>query len=687
MRLTDITATAHSGGNRIDLTWRNPDPARAPGVRVVRRERTHPTGPDDGATVAHAVGLTAATDTGLKGGTVYYYALFPFSGSPVPVYDPDPHNTTSQLATGRHDFAERMYGLLPAIHRRYDAELTPPPGAVAALLDPADKDRGQLRRFLDLPGAELDRLYSLIRAGLDLADPDLTDGRLLPLLAGWIGWRTDFALPVSAQRGEIRAAPRVYRTIGCVPTLDATVTRVTGWPSRTKEFVHNVARTNQPERLNLFSAVRRGTGTAGAFAEPELASVNFAHDGRPSAVREADGSTLFFFHTHRRHGWDIWIKRFAAGQWQPSAPLVDRPGIDKHPSAAFQGTTPQNTRLWLFWQAYDPEQPPADRRWRIHFRIRTGPETWSDPEVFGDTGTERRMPTAVADNTGGLWLFWLEQLSGTWQLRYNRHNGTAWLPTPLTLPLDAGADPRVEDDLFALFHPGSASQRLWLFWARHEPGGPPGQTRWSIVHRVKAGLDPAAADWSPVRPLPKPGTGGHHDRQPAALLTSGGDIELFWSSTQNGGWRLARNVLTVSSLAWGTNQQIGTGPYARRGPLAVDTGGATLLVHRSNASLEYESSTYAATRTLDHRYAGTTTVDTRDTAKLDLRGTFEDFQTYTYQAAPGRIARDAIGLYLTPEGGADPDETAAKVTRLAGALADVLPVTVRPVFITPDDTP
>ena len=108
---------------------------------------------------------------------------------------------------------------------------------------------------------------------------------------------------------------------------------------------------------------------------------------------------------------------------------------------------------------------------------------------------------------------------------------------------------------------------------------------------------------------------------------------------------------------------------------------------RSNQSLTYASETFGATRILDHRYAGTTTVDTGGTAKLALRGRYEDFQTYTYDAGRGgtrtnddRIARDTVGLYLTP-GITDPAEIKAMLSRLANELAGFLPVTARAVFI------
>jgi hypothetical protein len=676
MKLLNITATAHPGGNQIDLSWAYPPSAQRPGVRVVRREGTHPITINDGVLVANGAGITSASDTKLVGERVYYYTLFPFSGSPSQE-DPDPHNRASAMALSPYDFAGQIYAMLPAIYRRYDAERTLPEGIGL----PADRDKGELRRFLDLPGGELDRLYSLARAAFDLVDLDRVDGRLLPLLAQWIGWQTNYSLPVGTQRNEVRFAPRIYQTVGGVPTLDATVARVTALANRTKEFVHNVARTNQPERLNLWFALR---DNAGIWAPSALASVNFAYDGRPAVVREADGSALFFYHTRREHGWDIWAKRFAAGAWGPSRPVVDRPGIDKNPAVALQGS-----KLWLFWQSYDPDRPPADRRWQIWFSTRTGTD-WSPPAVFGDDATERRMPAAVADNTGGVWLFWLERVAGIWQVRYNRHDGNGWqVNTPQLLPLDGGQAPRVEDDLFVLFHPTSANQRLWLFWARHEPGGPAGQTRWSIVYRIKQGLDPAAADWSPIRPLPKAGAGGYHDRQPAALLAAGGDIELFWSSTQDGGWAVSRNTLAISPLTWGTNQRLGTGAATRRAPLAFDTGTGTLLAYESNQSIAYASDAYGATHTLDHRYAGTTTVDTTGAAKLALLGRFDDFQTYTYDTGSNgqrtdsnRVARDTVGLYLAPTAAA-PQVTDEAISRLAGVLAEFMPVTARAVLIRP----
>ncbi|MEU0405899.1 hypothetical protein ABZ318_38015 [Streptomyces sp. NPDC006197] len=680
MRLLDITATAHHYGNRIDLAWHYPvNLAKSFGVRVMRGERSYPAHPDEGVCVAQEVGLTSVQDHLLKGETVYYYSLFPFTGDP-PQYHLDAHNRTIAMAISPYGFADLLYSMLPEIARRYDAETTARPGTVAS----AHRDQGQLRRFLDLPGSELDRLYSCARAVLSFANPERVDGRLLPLLAQWIGWHTDHRLSLDAQRNEIRAAPRIYQGIGGAPALDAMATRVTGWTNRTKEFVHNVAQTNRPELLNLWSAVR---DSAEAWTEPALTSVNYAYDGRPAAVREPDGSVLFIYHTRRGHSWDIWAKRYADGQWQPSVPVVDRPCLDRNPAAA-----PQGNRLWLFWQGYDSAEPAPDRRWRIWYTRRNG-AVWAKPEVFGDRKHNRRMPAAVADDAGGVWLFWLEDADGAQRLRYNRHDGAAWqLAVPGTVPLDDDSEARAEEDLFVLFHPEAGTPRLWLFWAQQEAGEGPGQTRWHVVYRTKQGLDPASDDWSPLLRLPRD-TDKHHDRQPAALLSANStdgavDIELFWSSTRDGGWSVYHSTVTVGTGVWGAAESVVSGPYTCRAPLAVTIDGQTLLLYRSNESPKYPSVMFGATHTVDHRYAGTTTVDTRALAKRHLYGTFGDFQTYTHSTGTGGIrtdahriaARDTIGLFLSP-GTDSQEQIRASVTRLAGVVREFTPVTTRPVFI------
>jgi phage tail-like protein len=696
MRFLNLVAVPHPTGNRIDLSWVHPNPTQFPGVRVVRRERTHPLSPtptsvQQGVVVAdtnpavpsqspiqvRTDGRYTATDIGLKGETVYYYTLFPYAGNP-PNYDIDRHNRAAAMATAPYNSAGQMADLLPTLYHRYDTVVSD-----AATVAPADRQKGQLRRFLDLPGSQLDLLYSFARAMRDLHDVETVDSRLLFLLAQWIGWQIDNRLEADAQRNNIRNAPHLYKSIGLIPTVEVTVKRLVGWESRTKEFVHNVFRANQPERFNLWV---REQNAAGVWSTPTAPlSLDYAYEGRPTAVRDQDGVLWLFYHTLKKGRWDIWCKNFRAGQgWTPSAPLTNRPVLDKYPTAVLQGTT-----LRVFWSTYTE----ANQQWQITFRTRTNGQ-WSAVAPlsalapFATADIPRRQPWAVTDNAGMLWLFWLELVAGQWQLRFNVYDGTKWLLTvPAIFPVDAGADPRVESPPFVVFHPTDAGQRLWVFWARTEPIAPSGQRRWRIVYRVKASLNPNAADWSAIRALP-PGPVESQDREPAAFVRANGDVELFWSSTRNGSWSIWRATVNRTTQVWGPAEMVITSPYTQCDPLPIPITTGTMLVYHANESVTYTSTVYGATATLDTRYAGSTTVDVRNTAKRDLRGKFGDFQTYTYDSGQNGqrtnldwYARDTVGLYVTPD---TTDQTVIQRNQnlLRNALREFVPAPVRTVFIT-----
>lgn len=729
-------AKPHPCGNRIDLEWANPDPVQFR-VRVVRREGTHPVSPEDGVIVAESNGLTSAVDKNLKGETVYYYTLFPYKVNPLE-YQIDIHNRTSAMATARYNMTGQMCDLLPAIYHRYDTVL-PVPASIPAGMPEEDKQKGQLRRFLDLPGYHLDQLYSFARAMLDLYNCDKVDGLLLPLLAQWIGWKTDYNLEIETQRNEIRNAPALFKTVGIIPTVEATVKRISGWESKTKEFVHNVFLSNRPERLNIWARQRN---SAGEWSEPtEPLSLDFAYEGRPAAARDGNGALWLFYHTFRNGRWNIWYKilfdvglefkddlissiistglqqafnsrGFLISQnatieekdnvWliidsdnreiytikeesgnlkvcRGSQPFTDYTKIDKYPTIANQRGT-----LWVFWSTYDE----TEQKWRISYRTQNG-GAWSamnTNEPFADATNERKTPWAVVDNTNGLWLFWLERVGSRWQLKYNRHDGTTWGAVKI-FPLDDGVDPRVESDLFVLFHP---SNEIWVFWARKESTAESGHTRWSLVYRTKGNTTPDETGWSTIESLSDvPPI--YHDREPAALVNANGNIEIFWSPNRDGSWSIWSNTLDITTHTWGTAERVTTNPYSHRDPLPVSLDNGMLLIYRSNESLSYTSTVYRATKTVDFRYAGCTTVDTRNAAKIALREKFEDFQTYTYDAGKNGVrtnedwyARDTIGIYLTPDT-MDAEKIALGISRIAQVLGEFMPVTDRAVFLTRSD--
>ncbi len=778
VRLTQITAEARPEGNRIDLRWENPEAAQFPGMRVMRRTRTYPTSPEDGTLIAEGMNLNAVEDTNLKAETVYYYALFPYRNDP-PEYEMDRKNRVAAMATGPYHMAGQMADLLPGIYHRYDTKLplSIPPGMTSE-----DQGRGQLRRFLDLPGGQLDQFVSLAKIIPELANVQNVDGALLPLLAKWIAWRTDHRLEFNGQRNELRDAVSVYQTIGLIPSVEATVKRILGWESRAKEFVHNVARSNQAERLNIWVRRERAGGDWSRAIEPY--SLGFAYDGRPSTVLDQAGTRWFFFHTLRNGRWDIWFKTLSsfhisndfkdpldeeamtfglqqafenagfplslnaliiknedewlvrdrehhqrytilsgAGQldvfrWAPSQRLTQGPRIDKHPTAVLKGGT-----LWLYWDSYDAKT----QNHQVHYQSHQA-GVWSTAQVFGDPATARKRPFTVIDHTNHLWLFWLEKTAGKWELKFLREENNAWnIPAAHTFPFDEEVDPVVQTDLFVFFQPGASATngipKIWVFWSRKVPTGTPGQSRWEVAYRYAEHIDPDAftwfhswspdftdhftvdtsvlpvvntlltwyinrpPDWSPVFTVPKPTT-DDQDREPALFLNNMGEIELYWSSNRNQSWSIWRAVLRDTPLPTLDNvTQITDNPYSERDPLPFLIDGVTRLAYHANAPVGYRSEVYGATETVDLRYSGTTSVDTKNLSKIALRGTYDDFQTYSHDTGPAGApgpetwyARDTIGLYLTPDT-EDPSKVQQNQTMIEGILREFLPIQIRAVFI------
>jgi hypothetical protein len=284
---SEVRGAPSLAGRRIDLRW-EPPPAgdfapAAPldGVRVVRRERTFPLAPDDGDVVYEGAVVSALSDRGLAPLRTYYYTVFAREHGAPPVYHADDGSRIAVFATESFDLAERLYGLLPAVHLRHDTPLTPPeiadlaasnptlPAALDALPAPL-RNAGQLRRLLHTIGSPADLMRSFAEGLRQLHDADVARPEFLPLLADLVGWELDRTLPIFSQRNEVKFAPPLYRSVGTVPNIRAMVNRATGWHTQVAEFAQHVARSNEPAQLNLFALVEDG----GAFtAADDAASV------------------------------------------------------------------------------------------------------------------------------------------------------------------------------------------------------------------------------------------------------------------------------------------------------------------------------------------------------------------------------------------------------------------------------
>lgn len=574
------------------------------------------------------------TDHGLAGEQVYYYALFAPDPAAAGLFLTDRKWRVSAMATGNYGLENRLYDMLPAVHKQYDEPL------------PDRQGEGQLRAFLQIFGRSADQLRSLIE-GLSLRhDTRNAPSEMLPHLARWIGWEPDLTLNEYAQRRDIRLAPDIFRTVGTVPNIEALIKRVTGWPCRAKEFVNNIFMTNAPETIRLWELWRLDHDGA-AWGAPAAVTVTDGYDGGPSAVLHPGGAVWLFWHADRSGRREIWmqrpgvdpdLRRAAAG-----APddFPDAEAVDEAPAAVAEGP-----RIWVFYSR------KLEGRWDIYARTFDGvPGNAAVP--LTSHAAEDRSPAAVIDTGGQILLFWQSDRRGPTDIWARVFDGAQWgLPLRITTAAFRHEAPSAAMD---------GAGRIWLFWT-DDLGD-----RRNLFYRILDG-----GVWGPPQPLTN---GRQRDESPAAVFWNG-RMRVFWHTNREGPWRVWEQV--HNGVDWEAPAAVTTEVTGDKDAAAVVTagGGLSLFFRSRRRGRAYQSRT----------------VDTNDPEMLAGLKTFDDRTHYVYDAGmdggmpPDEhwYARGNVGLYVTPDI-ADPAEVTRRLVRARDFVESFRPVPVRFVWLT--DTP
>jgi phage tail-like protein len=502
------------------------------------------------------------------------------------------------------------------------------------------RGQGELRRYLQIFGLALDQMRSLAE-GLK-ARHDVLNVRadLLPYLARWIGWEPDLTADEITQRRDILFAPRVYRTVGTIPNVRALVNRVTGWDCRVKEFVHNVLLTNAPEAIRLWELwERRHDGSA--WGDPVPVTRTDGFDGRPAAV-VGGGAVWLFWHSDRSGRREIWMQRL--GGVDP-APLKAAQGApDDVPEAAHTDECPaaaaDGAQVWLAWSSNRAEH------WDIWVRSYDG-LPGSAPAPLTEHPAEDRHPAIVRDGSGHMWVFWQSNRRGPVDIWARVYDGSEW-----------GAPARVTTAGFRHETPAAVvddSGRIWLFWSA------------TLGERRNLWCQVYDAGWgTPVQIT----EGAQRDESPAAILRDG-EIWLFWHSNRDGGWQIWGRV--HDGAGW-------QAPFRVTTHVTADKEPAALLVPDGSPGSELRLTWRSQRRGTGYR---SRTIDTGDAGVLARLGTFEDRSHYTYDTGRENddwYARDAVGLYLTPDT-EDHEAIEQQLERVQGFVEPFRPLPVRYVWI------
>jgi hypothetical protein len=555
---------------------------------------------------------------GLHPGVAYYYAAWEDPGTG---FLTDPDWKAFSVATGNHGFADRLFAMLPSVHRYYDDPASgPQPGT-------GQPGSWQLRRFLQVVGPALDQAFGLGEALRKLKDIFEVRADYLPRLGRWIGWEVDRTLPTRRQRDELLFAPDVFATTGTVPNIQALVHRSTGWGCQVKEFANNVFLTNAVESIRLWE-IWQAPAAIGVLTLPVdptqvTRAVNDSIDARPAVAAEpSGGSPWLFWHSKRADAMQaplsarrqIWMRRLdGSGPARPvmqGAPDAGRnlTFSDEWPAAIADGSV-----VRLFWS--------SNRGGSAGIWTRTlTAGAPSDATQLTKHAAGDHCPAVVKDAGGAVWLFWHSRRRGPtdiWAMTL-APGATSWsAPRRIT-----SGQPR--DQMPAAFV--DASSQLRLVWS----AGLADRSR--IVQSTFNGTS-----WSEPTHVSSGGdtSSSFRDEAPAVVLFNG-DVWAFWSSNRDGLFRLWASRQT--GAGWSAPVPVTTGRHGEKDPAAFvdDSGGALRLLFRSQQGGEAFRSR---------------TVDFANLAAI-RRGRVDDRWHYTYSVAidsASCYARDTVGLFITPD--------------------------------------
>lgn len=550
MYVSNLKAEPNACGGQVDLCWKNPSRDEFPnfkGVKIVRRERRFPgVSPPKYSTAIHDFIYDGTlvydgkfkederfekeisfSDKGLKGETVYYYTLYIYDDNIDPAkvkHFTSRASRIAAMAASNYGIGDELYKLLPAIYQRYDTILAKP-----GTVEPEDEQKGELQRFLEIFGPQLDLIRSFITGTRNFFDLNKCDGALLPLLAQWIGWQTNLSLDVNSQRNEIQYAPELYKTVGIVANLRAFVNRLTNWDSQIKEFVHNVFISNEPEKLNLWSQKL----VNGNWSDAELVSLDFAYGGAPSSFIDSNGRLWLFYHAKRDDQWDIWYKIYDKGKWSPGYRVAKSETIDKYP-AALQTRT---GNVWMFWSAYD------SKTWNIKTKILAVGQNATEAKLI----SQRRESFPLKDGaTLVISVNGATEATVTFKSEDFENISEAICSEVVAV---------LNRDLPSLTATVGSRNTIQLTSNTMGEGS-------SLIIDVDASSAASSLGFGAGFP-----NVSQSDKEPAAFEDNNGYIWLFWSSLREGNWDIWCNKFDGTS--WGTEKRLTSGIFPDREPAGV----------------------------------------------------------------------------------------------------------------------
>jgi phage tail-like protein len=213
-----MTAVSRDYG-QLTVTWRTPSGAWDR-LRLTRDSSGFTPRADMGTTLIDSLKAGAPTSytdlAGLSQGKFYYYTVWVRA-----TIDQQWRRAGDVIGLVTQDwgYSTRMFQLIPGVYRDRD-------------MDTASyqlHDKGDLERFLTIPGFEADHVRTELESLKWMNDPDKVSGGLLPLMAKQLGFGYEGELGMRLARQQMRNAVYIYKHKGTQLGIEALVSVLTGW--------------------------------------------------------------------------------------------------------------------------------------------------------------------------------------------------------------------------------------------------------------------------------------------------------------------------------------------------------------------------------------------------------------------------------------------------------------------------
>jgi len=227
---------------------------------------------------------------------------------------------------------------------------------------------------------------------------------------------------------------------------------------------------------------------------------NEAWDTGPSIMRASDGRHWVFWFSYRTGNAEIFYKiydPFQAHHWSSEMQLTNNAGTDATPYAM----QASNGDIWVVWMT----NRLGD--YEIFYKTFNGTAWSTDIRLTTNTSTDE-LPAILQTTDGKIWVFWDSLRTGNYDIFYKTtiDNGAHWTSdTSVTSRNEDEWDPSVIQ---------TADHKLWLTYTRNE----------DIYYMTYDG-----ANWSSAAQLT---TDAHEDWHASILQDNTGNIWVFWDSNR-----------------------------------------------------------------------------------------------------------------------------------------------------------